>query len=87
MARAAFELSERHRIPVMLRSTTRICHARQIVPPGPITKLERKARFDKDSKRWAATPRYRLVLHKELNAKLDAIRTDPPLRGVCAMAF
>src|SRR3990172_8157967 len=34
MARDAFELSERHRIPVILRPTTRVCHAVQSVDVG-----------------------------------------------------
>ncbi|MBI2920807.1 MAG: 4Fe-4S binding protein [Planctomycetes bacterium] len=74
MAREAMELSERHRIPVMLRPTTRVCHARQPVELGTIDRTARPAKFVKDPPRWAATPRYRLPLHGELNAKLEAIR-------------
>jgi indolepyruvate ferredoxin oxidoreductase alpha subunit len=33
-------------------------------------------RFKKDQRRWAATPAFRLKLHHELNAKLDAIERE-----------
>jgi len=76
MARFAFDLSERHKIPVILRPTTRICHARQAITPGKPNGGTRKARLVKDPARWAATPRFRNVLHRELNAKLDRIRAE-----------
>lgn len=76
MVAAAFELSERHRIPVILRPTTRVCHARQSVEPRPLDGGRRRGLFKKDPTRWAATPRFRHELHGELNAKLDAIREE-----------
>ncbi len=72
----AFEFSEKYEIPVILRSTTRVCHAIQNVIIGPINTIERKADFKKDPSRWAATPKYRYKLHKELNHKLAAISAD-----------
>lgn len=80
MVQAALELSERHRLPVILRPTTRVCHALQTVdvkeaaagtwlPTG-------QPGFKKDPQRWAATPGYRLKLHVELNAKLQAIEAE-----------
>ncbi|KAF0240249.1 MAG: indolepyruvate ferredoxin oxidoreductase subunit [Planctomycetota bacterium] len=76
MAMAAMELSERRRIPVLLRPTTRVCHSRQAVEAGPPDRRPRPAKFSKDPERWAATPRFRLPLHGELNAKLEAIRAE-----------
>jgi len=76
MVREAFALSERHRIPVLLRPTTRVCHARQTLVPEPLRAAGRRGKFHKDPARWAATPRFRHELHKELNAKLDAIRQE-----------
>ncbi|HET7089138.1 MAG TPA: thiamine pyrophosphate-dependent enzyme [Anaerolineae bacterium] len=78
MIRAAFELSERHRMPVMLRPTTRVCHAVQSMEvngslPSP---ADGKLGFKKDPRRWAATPVFRLKLHHELNAKLEAIERE-----------
>jgi indolepyruvate ferredoxin oxidoreductase alpha subunit len=79
MMQAAFELSERHRIPVIFRPTTRVCHAVQSVDvngstPNPL--LAAKTGFKKDPQRWAATPAFRLKLHHELNAKLQAIEAE-----------
>jgi indolepyruvate ferredoxin oxidoreductase alpha subunit len=76
MVRAAFEISERHSIPVMVRPTTRVCHARQPILPHPFDRPERRVRFHRNPARWAATPRHRLTLHQELNTKLEAIRAE-----------
>ena len=71
MGAEAFRISERFRIPVMLRSVTRLSHARQDVEMRPVRARESsKARFVRDVARWAATPRYRYILHRELNQKL-----------------
>ncbi len=73
MTRHAFELSEKYRVPVMVRASIRICHARQWIPFEPAEPTERKAAFKKNPKRWAATPKFRLALHHELNDKLAEI--------------
>ena len=73
MVERAFALSEELGLPVMLRPTTRLCHALQSMevaadfgqdPPMP------EARFRKDPVHWTATPKLRHRLHGELNAKL-----------------
>jgi len=66
----AFEISEEFRTPFIIRPTTRVCHARQAIELREPGYLDRKANFIKDVQRWAATPRFRYVLHKELNEKL-----------------
>lgn len=76
MVKAAFDLSERHRLPVILRPALRVSHARQNVDFLPVERLERPAQFEKDPGRWAATPRFRLQLHKELNDKLKSIQEE-----------
>jgi len=72
----AYQLSEKYRIPVMLRPTTRICHARQGLVPIGFHAPKQSAIFSKDPKRWAATPRYRYILHKELNKKIEKISRE-----------
>jgi indolepyruvate ferredoxin oxidoreductase alpha subunit len=78
MLNVAFALSERHRLPVILRPTTRVCHGVQSVeveePGAPAPPVS--AKFQKDQQRWAATPVHRLKLHHELNAKLAAIEAE-----------
>ncbi len=77
MVKEALELSERHRIPVILRPTTRVCHAVQTVETnGAAPFTAAKPGFKKDPQRWAATPGFRLKLHHELNAKLAAIEEE-----------
>jgi len=77
MVSEAFALSERYEIPVILRPTTRVCHARQNVAcrqPQPPTQ---EAQFEKNPGRWVATPQFLTGLHKTLNEKLDRIAADP----------
>jgi indolepyruvate ferredoxin oxidoreductase, alpha subunit len=78
----AFELSERFRVPVVLRPTTRVCHARQTMALRPTAPREglARAKFEKDPGRWTATPRFRLLLHGQLEEKLDAVRQLDPAR-------
>jgi indolepyruvate ferredoxin oxidoreductase alpha subunit len=69
----AYQISEEFEIPVMVRPTTRICHARQGVTLGKVPVPDPPSGFSKNPQRWAATPRYRLTLHQQLNEKIDAI--------------
>ena len=73
MVGLAMDISEEFRIPVILRPAIRVCHARQNISFGSIKKNDQKASFKKDPLRWAATPRFRLILHGELNKKLKEI--------------
>ncbi|MCP3951072.1 MAG: indolepyruvate oxidoreductase, partial [Desulfobacterales bacterium] len=73
MAVQALELSEEFGIPVILRPAIRVCHARQNIVPGKLVSNEQKAKFEKNPARWAATPRFRFMLHGELNRKLKDI--------------
>lgn len=73
MAALGYDLSEAFEIPVMLRPTTRVCHARQdILAQTPVSR-ETEVKFDKNPARWAATPKFRHQLHNELEKKLAAI--------------
>jgi indolepyruvate ferredoxin oxidoreductase alpha subunit len=74
MVKEAFELSETFQVPVLLRPSIRISHARQSVKLDEPAKLDRPADFKKEPGRWAATPRFRLMLHKKLNETLAEIQ-------------
>ena len=73
-----FEISERFGIPVMLRPTTRVCHACQDILPADVLPSDAKADFRKDPSRWAATPVFRNLLHRELSGKLAGIAEWAP---------
>ena len=62
---------------MMLRPTTRVCHARQAVPLLALEQEARAARFEKDPKRWCATPRFVTDLHRALTEKLARLAADP----------
>jgi indolepyruvate ferredoxin oxidoreductase alpha subunit len=72
-----YEISEAFEIPVMLRPTTRVCHACQDILSAEIRPLGRSADFRKSSARWAATPAFRFELHRRLSGKLAEIAAWP----------
>jgi indolepyruvate ferredoxin oxidoreductase alpha subunit len=69
----AFELSEAIKMPVILRTTTRINHSRGIVTFGPLEERKTKGKFAKDPLRLNAIPAVSRVLRKELLEKHDRL--------------
>lgn len=72
----AFELSERHGTPVLLRPTTRVCHGNAPVPlretaVAPPASL----RFAKDP-RWVIFPRLSYQNHLKIEARLPVIADE-----------
>lgn len=53
--RLAYELSEKHQVPVILRLTTRICHVKGVVDVGERVAHEATG-FVKDISRWVMAP-------------------------------
>ncbi len=73
----AYELSEKYQLNIVLRPTTRICHSRQNVATNKPQLLQRRAVFEKNPTRWAATPAFLPALHRQLNATLEKISREP----------
>ncbi|MBL7202740.1 MAG: indolepyruvate ferredoxin oxidoreductase subunit alpha [Desulfobacteraceae bacterium] len=73
MVGVAFDLSEEFQVPVILRPAIRVCHARENLTWGELRNNDQQASFEKNPARWAATPRFRFILHGELNRKLKEI--------------
>ena len=69
----AFELSEKFKIPVFIRTTTRVNHMRSIVKLGKIVKGKTKGRFIKDI-HYRNFPPYLIDVHRELHEKLEEIK-------------
>ncbi len=80
MVGKAFRLSEKHEIPVMIRPTTSVCHARQNVPCLAPETLNRRAHFEKNPGRWIATPQFLHGLHVLLNEKISKISEETDLQ-------
>ncbi|TFG91174.1 MAG: indolepyruvate ferredoxin oxidoreductase subunit alpha, partial [Candidatus Atribacteria bacterium] len=69
-----FELSEQFKIPVLMRTTTRISHMRGIVNLGPVIKGKKKGFFKKNPEQYVVMPAYVTKLRKELMEKLNKIK-------------
>lgn len=73
----ALELSAELGLPVLLRPTATLCHARQNITLRKIPDTKsRPPQFNRQPERWAATPKHRLRLHQELNQKLLTLAED-----------
>lgn len=72
MTRAAFELSERYEVPVLLRLTTRVSHVKRIAETG-VREAPRAQRhgYQKDAARWITIPGH-VAKRLELRAGRDA---------------
>jgi indolepyruvate ferredoxin oxidoreductase alpha subunit len=72
----AFELSEELELPVLLRPTTRVSHARADVNvgKGKIKKSPTSHEFVKNPARWVALPAHARTRHSVLIEKQDAIK-------------
>ncbi len=69
----AFELSERWKIPVLLRLTTRVCHSKTIVQPRPPVTGLAEPSFRRDIPARVMIPAYAKPAHHRLRDKLTAI--------------
>ena len=70
----AFEISERWRIPVLLRLTTRVCHSKTIVRTGPaLLAAAPPPDFKRDIPGRVMIPAYARPAHKRLREKLAGI--------------
>lgn len=77
MMQAAFELSERYSTPVIVRPTTRVCHASTFfdVAEETVARPVSEEGFQKDSK-WVIFPKRSFEAHGEINERLQALAVD-----------
>jgi indolepyruvate ferredoxin oxidoreductase alpha subunit len=71
--RLAFALSERWHIPVLLRVTTRVCHAKTVVRPRPGDEGLPAPAFARDLPARVMIPAYAKPAHRRLRQKLADI--------------
>ena len=76
MVKCAFDLSEKLELPVLIRTTTRVNHARGVVTFGELKPPAPKGHFDKDPGRFVAVPSTALKNHPRL---LDHMEEAEPI--------
>ncbi len=71
-----FRISEKFKIPVLIRETTRVAHQRGVVKLGKLTphRTYSDVRFVKDSKRFVTLPPRVLEMKKELLEKIKKLQ-------------
>ncbi len=70
---AAYELSERWKMPVMLRVTTRVCHTQTPIRPRASVPQPATAHFVRDIKSRVMIPAFARIAHQKLRQKLNDI--------------
>ena len=76
MTRFAFELSEAYRIPVLLRTTTRVNHSRGVVKLGPFQPRRPPGTFEKDPFNLVLVPMVGRKLHLGLLKKMEKLQGE-----------
>ena len=69
----AVELSEKYRVPVILRVTTRICHSKGIVTRFPEKLTAPEVKYERDLKNNVMIPAYARPAHRKMRRKLHEI--------------
>jgi indolepyruvate ferredoxin oxidoreductase alpha subunit len=69
-----YELSEEFKLPVLMRTTTRVSHMRGVVNTGVIKENVKKGFFKRDPKRFVPVPSTAMVMHKVLVEKMDKLK-------------
>lgn len=85
MTKYAFDLSEELSLPVLIRSTTRLAHARGVVDMGQRTEPNLKGKFDKAPFDLVPVPAVARKLHPlllEKQAKATRIANDSPYNKI-----
>jgi len=73
----AYELSEKYKVPVIFRTTTRVNHTTADVEVGEFITLEREPTFEKDIQRYVrASMKGNFERHKWLNKRLKEVEAE-----------
>ena len=82
----AVRMSERWRLPVLLRLTTRVCHSKTVVQPRALAGPERPPHFERDIQGRVMIPSNARPAHRRLRSKLAEItawgETSPLARRI-----
>ncbi len=70
----SYDISEQYKIPVLMRTTTRVSHMRGVVNTGAVLEPKKKGFFKRDPKRFVPVPSSAMVMHKILVEKMDNLK-------------
>ena len=70
----SYDLSEQFKIPILMRTTTRVSHMRGVVNTGVVSEPKKKGFFKRDPKRFVPVPSTAMVMHKVLVEKMDNLK-------------
>jgi len=73
LTRDIYEISEKYKTAVFLRSTTRISHVRGNVTLGDVPKPKSKGKFHRDYSRWVLLPVNSRRLHQEAIDRIEKL--------------
>ena len=76
MVQDAFDFSEKHGTPVILRATTRVCHSCAVVDVPELKSPGRAPGFEKDPGRWVIFPRLSYQSKLKLEAREPEIAAE-----------
>lgn len=71
MTREAFDLSEKLKLPIIVRLTTRVAHSKARVRVKQISKRKRAGDFDKKCSKWVMVPQNAIRQHRILKEKFE----------------
>ena len=81
----SFQLSEKFKLPVLMRTTTRVSHMRGVVNTGVLVDPNKKGFFKRDPKRFVPVPSTAMVMHRVLVEKMEKLKqviNNSPLNRV-----
>jgi len=70
----SYRLSEEFKIPVLIRTTTRVSHMRGVVNTGVLVDPNKKGFFKRDPKRFVPVPSTAMVMHRLLVEKMEKLK-------------
>lgn len=70
----SYQLSEKFKLPVLMRTTTRVSHMRGVVTTGILGEKKNKGFFKRDPKRFVPVPSTAMVMHKILVEKMEKLK-------------
>lgn len=84
--RLAFELSERHDVPFLLRLVTRVSHSRGVVEIDPAAEYRRRSRsYERNVPKYVVLPAHARARRVVLEENLKRLLADPDARAVNTM--